>query len=103
MSKAEFIDQLVPATIIAGLLGPKTLANALMMSFFGGLDIGPLSTAEERAIPQCPPPGFDFPFGDDDKLRLVILESLRLAPAVYETVFLLPEESSVADYAGLGP
>lgn len=103
VSKAEFIDQLVPATIIAGLLGPKTLANALMMSFFGGLDIGPLSTAEERATPQCPPPGFDFPFGDDDKLRLVILESLRLAPAVYETVFLLPEESSVADYAGLGP
>ena len=61
VSKAEFIDQLVPATIIAGLLGPKTLANALMMSFFGGLDIGPLSTAEERATPQCPPPGFDFP------------------------------------------
>jgi len=103
LSKEEFVEQLVPAIIIAGLQGPKTLGGTLMASRFGGLPVGPLSTAEERATPQCPPPEFAYPFGDDDKLRLCILEALRLNPAVFETVFLLPEARSVANFAGYGP
>jgi hypothetical protein len=103
VSKDEFVRQLVPAIVIAGLQGPKTLGVNLVKSRLGGAEVGPFATADERALPLLPPPDFPFPYGDDAKLRLVILEALRLHPAVFETVFRLPLARTVSDYAGYGP
>jgi hypothetical protein len=103
VSKAEFVRQLVPVIVIAGLQGPKTLGAVLVRSRLGGLQGGQFSTPEERALPLTPPADFAFPYGDDAKLRLVILEALRLNLAVNETVMRLPTDRSVADYAGYGP
>mmetsp|Transcript_28935 Transcript_28935/g.93435 ORF Transcript_28935/g.93435 Transcript_28935/m.93435 type:complete len:596 (+) Transcript_28935:46-1833(+) len=103
VSKEEFVRQLVPAIVIAGLQGPKTLGVTLVKSRLGRMDVGPFTSAEERALPLVPPPDFAFPYGDDAKLRLVILEALRLNPAVFETVFKLPSARTIVDYAGYGP
>ena len=103
VSKEEFVRSLLPAIIIAGLQGPKALGTLLVTSRLGGAKVGPFSSEEERALPLVPPADFEYPYGDDDKLRLVILEALRLNPAVFETVYRLPEARTVADYAGYGP
>lgn len=102
VSKEDFVRELMPAIIIAGLLGPKTLGRVLVAPFFGGTQTGPVATEEERSLPLCAPEGFEYPYGDDQRLKLCILEALRLNPAVYETVYKLSEARRVEDYAGLG-
>lgn len=117
--KGRFVDQVLPVVYIAALQGVPSLAAALLADSHGekaarvdggaAADGGcphadswragglPFADSWRKGLPR----DFALPFGDRDRMRLVVLETARLNPPVPETVAVSyePEEFQIG---GLG-
>ena len=70
----DFLEMTITVLGLAGLQGPKGAAAHMLLNYKGFI---PGSTRGQ------PPTQYPWPYGDHDKLRLAVLEAMRMQPAVF--------------------